>query len=243
MELFSYKKLDIGTYLYADFTILVRDTGGHWGRVYKRYVAPGIAMMVIFAIGVPIWYFVIMWNVRKRLQVSLVRMPLPVVHVLHQHIACRRSLCNSVRVHAGRRCQDAVRVPLPGLQLPILGDNRHVAQVDHWCHPCLHRRAAPWFNPGDAGSSQDVPVLRTQTEFPRRRAVPAPSMSLWYVSPPLIKCITDNHVAVQAIMAEIVFVGTMAATIYISPFIDYWDNVFSVASMAGVRSLLAKGRM
>ena len=72
LQLFSYKKLDIGTFLYADFTILVRDTQGHWGTVYKRYVAPGIAMMVLFAIGVPIWYFIIMWNVRKRLQVSLV---------------------------------------------------------------------------------------------------------------------------------------------------------------------------
>ena len=69
MQLFSYKKLDIGTYLYADFTILVRDTAGHWGHVYARYVAPGIAMMVLFAIGVPIWYFIIMWNVRHRLQV------------------------------------------------------------------------------------------------------------------------------------------------------------------------------
>ena len=33
----------------------------------------------------------------------------------------------------------------------------------------------------------------------------------------------------------------MAATIYISPFMDFWDNVFSVTSMAGVRRLLHIG--
>lgn len=33
LQLFSMTKLDIGTFLAADFTILVRDTAGHWGKV------------------------------------------------------------------------------------------------------------------------------------------------------------------------------------------------------------------
>ena len=69
LQLFSVTKLDIGSFLSADFTILVRDTAGHWGRVYVRYLAPGIALLLVFAIGLPIWYFYIMWTVRRRLRV------------------------------------------------------------------------------------------------------------------------------------------------------------------------------
>ena len=61
LQLFSYMKLDIGTYLYSDFTILVRDTQGHWAHVYLRYLFPGIALLLVFAIGLPIWYLVIMY--------------------------------------------------------------------------------------------------------------------------------------------------------------------------------------
>ena len=69
LQLFSVTKLDVGSFLSADFTILVRDTVGHWGRVYVRYLAPGIALLLVFAIGLPIWYFYIMWTVRHRLRV------------------------------------------------------------------------------------------------------------------------------------------------------------------------------
>ena len=70
LQLFSVTKLDVGSFLSADFTITVRDTAGHWGKVYVRYLAPGIALMLLFAIGLPIWYFYIMWTVRARLKVS-----------------------------------------------------------------------------------------------------------------------------------------------------------------------------
>ena len=70
LQLFSVTKLDVGSFLSADFTIIVRDTAGHWGKVYVRYLAPGIALMLVFAIGLPIWYFYIMWTVRTRLRVS-----------------------------------------------------------------------------------------------------------------------------------------------------------------------------
>lgn len=69
LQLFSVTKLDIGSFLSADFTITVRDIAGHWGKVYVRYLAPGIALMLLFAIGLPIWYFYIMWTVRNRLKV------------------------------------------------------------------------------------------------------------------------------------------------------------------------------
>ena len=71
LQLFSFTKLDIGTYLSADFTILVRDIAGHWGKLYVRYLFPGIALMLVFAIGLPIWYLYIMWTVRNRLKVNL----------------------------------------------------------------------------------------------------------------------------------------------------------------------------
>ena len=70
LQLFSVTKLDIGSFLSADFTITVRDTAGHWGKIYVRYLAPGITLMLLFAIGLPIWYFYIMWAVRARLRVS-----------------------------------------------------------------------------------------------------------------------------------------------------------------------------
>ena len=85
LQLFSVTKLDIGSFLSADFTILVRDTAGHWGRVYVRYLAPGIALLLVFAIGLPIWYFYIMWTVRHRLRV-------------------RRSLCQALPSLVSREC-------------------------------------------------------------------------------------------------------------------------------------------
>ena len=38
----------------------------------------------------------------------------------------------------------------------------------------------------------------------------------------------------QAILGELVLVATMGATIYFMPFLDFWDNVISIASMAGL---------
>ena len=69
LQLFSFTKVDVGTYLSADFTILVRDIAGHWGKLYVRYLFPGIALMLLFAIGLPIWYLYIMWTIRNRLKV------------------------------------------------------------------------------------------------------------------------------------------------------------------------------
>ena len=64
-------KLDIGTYLAADYSILVRTTDGHWGTRYIKYIPPGIALLVFFAIGLPIGYLYTMYKIRDRLHVSL----------------------------------------------------------------------------------------------------------------------------------------------------------------------------
>jgi len=32
---------------------------------------------------------------------------------------------------------------------------------------------------------------------------------------------------------QIILIGTMGATIWLMPFMDYWDNVISITSMAG----------
>ncbi len=69
LQLFAVKKLDIGTYLAADYSIIVRTTDGHWGSRYVKYVAPGIALLLVFAIGLPAFYFYTMYKIRNRLDV------------------------------------------------------------------------------------------------------------------------------------------------------------------------------
>ncbi len=70
--------MDIGTYLRADYQIMTHDTEGQLDPTYKQYIPPGIIILIVFAIGLPIMFFFVLWRVRHRLEVcssspSLVR--------------------------------------------------------------------------------------------------------------------------------------------------------------------------
>ena len=56
---------------------------GRYLQVYVRYLFPGIALMLLFAIGLPIWYFYIMYTIRGWLQVS-------------SSCLCRKEVCSTV---------------------------------------------------------------------------------------------------------------------------------------------------
>lgn len=70
LQLFASRKLDIGTYLAADYNIVVRTMDGHWGHRYVKYIPAGIGLLVVFAIGVPAFYLYTMYKIRNRLDVS-----------------------------------------------------------------------------------------------------------------------------------------------------------------------------
>ena len=69
LQLFSHQKLDIGTYLRADYQVLTRDTNGVIDPTYQYYVPPGIIILILFAIGLPIVFFYVLWRVRDKLDV------------------------------------------------------------------------------------------------------------------------------------------------------------------------------
>ncbi|KAK9840843.1 hypothetical protein WJX81_008508 [Elliptochloris bilobata] len=68
LQLFSVQKLDIGTYLRTDYQILTHDVDGTISPTYRTYVPPGILVLIIFAIGLPIMFFYVLWRVRDRLE-------------------------------------------------------------------------------------------------------------------------------------------------------------------------------
>ena len=153
LQLFSFTKLDVGTYLSADFTILVRDIAGHWGKLYVRYLFPGIALMLLFAIGLPVWYLYIMWTIRNRLEVNLhfkVDHAFPCLALRGALAFCmaatpapqckRQRFCSRMHVagqaklrvsnhmdtsmhDAGEGSHGALRLPVRRLQLPLLGNH------------------------------------------------------------------------------------------------------------------------
>ena len=73
LQLFMTQKLDIGTYLRTDYHVMTRDANGVIDPTYKYYVAPGIVIILLFAIGLPIMFFFVLWRVRNRLEVGALR--------------------------------------------------------------------------------------------------------------------------------------------------------------------------
>jgi hypothetical protein len=67
LQMFGTTKLDIGTFLTADFSIMVRPPGGSLSGVYKSYLVPGAIFLTILAIGVPLVWFLAVWRNRQRL--------------------------------------------------------------------------------------------------------------------------------------------------------------------------------
>ena len=68
--------LSLFSFFKADFRILVKSPGQRISRHYLRYAIPGIAVMIFFSVVIPAFYFLVLWFLRKRLQVRRL-----VVHV------------------------------------------------------------------------------------------------------------------------------------------------------------------
>jgi len=69
LQLFSAQKLDIGTFLRADYQIMTHDVTGQLDPTYKQYIPPGIIILIVFAVGLPVMFFYVLWRVRDRLEV------------------------------------------------------------------------------------------------------------------------------------------------------------------------------
>ncbi len=69
LQMFSVQKLDVGTFLRADYSILIRTTSGHFSRLYARYVPAGIFFMLLYAFGIPAFFAYLIFRVRKKFQV------------------------------------------------------------------------------------------------------------------------------------------------------------------------------
>lgn len=70
LQLFSLITVDIGIFLKADVTVLVKPIGGHYSHTYWSFFGPGIALMVIFAAVMPGFYFGVLYVNRFRLDVG-----------------------------------------------------------------------------------------------------------------------------------------------------------------------------
>lgn len=67
LQLFAVQRLDTGTYLAADFSILVRPPDGALSALYVRYMVPGALMLFVFAVVVPATFFTAIYRNRRRL--------------------------------------------------------------------------------------------------------------------------------------------------------------------------------
>ena len=69
LQLFSLITVDIGIYLKADVSILVKPIGGSYSHTYWSFLIPGIVLMIIFAALMPAFYFGVLYINRFRLDV------------------------------------------------------------------------------------------------------------------------------------------------------------------------------
>lgn len=70
LQMFSTQELNTGTYLTADYDIMVKPPGGSFTDTYVHYMIPGGFMLAIIAFGIPFFWFIVIWRNRKRLDVS-----------------------------------------------------------------------------------------------------------------------------------------------------------------------------
>ena len=102
LQLFSAQKLDIGTFLRADYQIMTHDAAGQLDPLYRHYIPPGIIVLIVFAVGLPIMFFYVLWRVRNQLEVCLWSMK------IHARLAWLVTPCQAL---PGPRClgiQDAL---------------------------------------------------------------------------------------------------------------------------------------
>lgn len=68
LQMFGRQTLDTGTYLTADFSIMVKPPGGSFTEKYVHYMIPGAIMLFIFAVVVPAVWFWMIWRHRRNLE-------------------------------------------------------------------------------------------------------------------------------------------------------------------------------
>lgn len=71
MQLFATQRLDVGTFLKADYSISTRTSSGGFDHTYAAYLVPGTALVILFTLVLPIFYFLVIFRVRHRLQVNI----------------------------------------------------------------------------------------------------------------------------------------------------------------------------
>lgn len=69
LQLFATDTLDIGTFLRADYSVIVRPVRGDLTSTYKIFLAIGTALILLFAVIAPASYFLILFHLRHRLDV------------------------------------------------------------------------------------------------------------------------------------------------------------------------------
>lgn len=104
---------------------------------YCRYLFPGIALMVLFAIGLPIWYFYIMWTIRNGLQV-----------ISFVPFILAASLSEAVQMSAlctrkfGVQSHSAIACGMVGISNAGIGTRSKTCCICHKMAPTAH--ACPW---------------------------------------------------------------------------------------------------
>ena len=67
LQMFGTQRLDIGTYLTADYSIQVKPPGEGYTDIYLRYMIPGAIMLFTFAVVIPGLWFYVIWKNRQNL--------------------------------------------------------------------------------------------------------------------------------------------------------------------------------
>ena len=71
MQMFATQTLDVGTYLRADYSIRTRTPSGSISHTYAGYLVLGTVLVILFTVFIPVFYFLVIWRLRDRLQASL----------------------------------------------------------------------------------------------------------------------------------------------------------------------------
>jgi len=67
LQMFSWETLDVGTFLTTDFSIKIRNDAGELTKTYIGYMIPGAILLVLLALGFPLFCFLTIWRYRKLL--------------------------------------------------------------------------------------------------------------------------------------------------------------------------------
>ncbi|EFN55637.1 hypothetical protein CHLNCDRAFT_133816 [Chlorella variabilis] len=73
LQLFGWKKLDVGTFLKADFSIMVKYPGGAFVATYLKYMIPGIPLLILYAAVIPAFWFAAVYLNRGKLDDAVVQ--------------------------------------------------------------------------------------------------------------------------------------------------------------------------